>query len=162
MRARPHPVRGPRRLALPALLLAAVFALAFTPAAARAAACGLATTLIYRIQGSGPAAAVTGDVVVRGVVVGDFEGRSPALRGFYLQDPLGDGDEATSDAIFVFNGNDELLLQQRAPSKPLWPNYWSNTCCSHPRRGEAGAPGAQRAHPFRLDLSRFGSKNLLF
>ena len=40
-------------------------------------------------------------------------------------------------SIFVFNGNDELLLQQRAPSKPLWPSYWSNTCCSHPRHGES-------------------------
>ena len=39
-------------------------------------------------------------------------------------------------SIFVFNSNDELLLQKRAPSKPLWPNYWSNTCCSHPRWGE--------------------------
>src|SRR5690606_13387233 len=36
---------------------------------------------------------------------------SPALRGFYLQDPLGDGDPSTSDAIFVFNGDrDEVSL----------------------------------------------------
>lgn len=40
-------------------------------------------------------------------------------------------------SIFVFNGRNELLLQQRSPSKMLWPNYWSNTCCSHPRRGES-------------------------
>jgi isopentenyl-diphosphate delta-isomerase len=40
-------------------------------------------------------------------------------------------------SIFVFNRDDELLLQQRSLDKPLWPNYWSNTCCSHPRRGEA-------------------------
>ncbi|HZF31989.1 MAG TPA: isopentenyl-diphosphate Delta-isomerase [Gammaproteobacteria bacterium] len=39
-------------------------------------------------------------------------------------------------SIFVFNGDNELLLQKRSPSKLLWPNYWSNTCCSHPRRGE--------------------------
>jgi isopentenyl-diphosphate delta-isomerase len=39
-------------------------------------------------------------------------------------------------SIFVFNGQDELLLQQRSDSKPLWPLYWSNTCCSHPRLGE--------------------------
>ena len=39
-------------------------------------------------------------------------------------------------SIFVFNGDNELLLQRRSPSKLLWPNYWSNTCCSHPRRGE--------------------------
>ena len=30
--------------------------------------------------------------------------RRPALRGFYLQDAAGDGDPATSDAIFVFDG----------------------------------------------------------
>jgi len=40
-------------------------------------------------------------------------------------------------SIFVFNSNDELLLQKRSAEKPLWPNYWSNTCCSHPRRGES-------------------------
>lgn len=40
-------------------------------------------------------------------------------------------------SIFVFNSADELLLQQRSADKPLWPNYWSNTCCSHPRRGES-------------------------
>jgi isopentenyl-diphosphate delta-isomerase len=39
-------------------------------------------------------------------------------------------------SLFVFNLQGELLLQQRAPGKRLWPGYWSNTCCSHPRRGE--------------------------
>jgi isopentenyl-diphosphate Delta-isomerase len=39
-------------------------------------------------------------------------------------------------SLFVFNPNGELLVQQRAPGKRLWPGYWSNTCCSHPRRGE--------------------------
>jgi isopentenyl-diphosphate delta-isomerase len=40
-------------------------------------------------------------------------------------------------SLFIFNAEGELLLQQRAPGKRLWPGYWSNTCCSHPRRGEA-------------------------
>lgn len=39
-------------------------------------------------------------------------------------------------SIFIFNGRDEILLQRRSPGKPLWPNYWSNACCSHPRLGE--------------------------
>jgi len=39
-------------------------------------------------------------------------------------------------SIFVFNQRDELLLQQRSAAKPLWPLFWSNTCCSHPRLGE--------------------------
>jgi isopentenyl-diphosphate Delta-isomerase len=40
-------------------------------------------------------------------------------------------------SLLVFNGNGELLLQQRAASKRLWPLYWSNSCCSHPRRAES-------------------------
>jgi isopentenyl-diphosphate delta-isomerase len=39
-------------------------------------------------------------------------------------------------SIFIFNEHEELLLQQRSAQKPLWPEYWSNTCCSHPRVGE--------------------------
>ena len=39
-------------------------------------------------------------------------------------------------SIFVFNQENELLLQQRSDSKPLWPLFWSNSCCSHPRLGE--------------------------
>ena len=49
----------------------------------------------------------------RGVVVGDYEGPSPALRGFFLQDPKGDGDPATSDGIFVFEGSNADTRQAR-------------------------------------------------
>jgi predicted extracellular nuclease len=65
-------------------------------------ACAASDTPIASIQGSGDAAAITGSVTIQGVVVGDYEGPSPALRGFYLQD-AGDGAAATSDGIFVFN-----------------------------------------------------------
>jgi len=40
-------------------------------------------------------------------------------------------------SLLVFNPVGELLLQQRAATKRLWPLYWSNSCCSHPRRNEA-------------------------
>ncbi|HHJ53568.1 MAG TPA: isopentenyl-diphosphate Delta-isomerase [Caldithrix abyssi] len=40
-------------------------------------------------------------------------------------------------SIFIFNCANELLLQKRHGSKRLWGNYWSNTCCSHPRKGES-------------------------
>ena len=39
-------------------------------------------------------------------------------------------------SVFVFNSDGEMLLQQRALGKRLWGGYWSNACCSHPRRGE--------------------------
>jgi isopentenyl-diphosphate delta-isomerase len=40
-------------------------------------------------------------------------------------------------SVFLFNGRGETLLQQRGADKRLWPLYWSNSCCSHPRHGES-------------------------
>ena len=40
-------------------------------------------------------------------------------------------------SLFLFNGAGELLLQKRSNQKRLWPGFWSNSCCSHPRRGES-------------------------
>jgi isopentenyl-diphosphate delta-isomerase len=39
-------------------------------------------------------------------------------------------------SLFLFDAAGRLLLQQRAAGKRLWPLYWSNSCCSHPRAGE--------------------------
>jgi isopentenyl-diphosphate delta-isomerase len=39
-------------------------------------------------------------------------------------------------SLFIFDQEGRLLMQQRSASKRLWPCYWSNSCCSHPRRGE--------------------------
>lgn len=67
--------------------------------------CAQSYTPIYDIQGSGATVALTGTRTTQGVVVGDYEGASPALRGFFIQDPIGDGNPATSDGIFVFEGS---------------------------------------------------------
>ncbi len=40
-------------------------------------------------------------------------------------------------SIFIFNAKGEMLLQQRAIGKYHSPGLWTNTCCSHPRPGEA-------------------------
>lgn len=55
----------------------------------------------------------------------------------------GDGILHRAFSLFIFNRHGELLLQQRAAGKRLWPMYWSNSCCSHPRKGET-MPGAAR------------------
>jgi isopentenyl-diphosphate delta-isomerase len=47
-------------------------------------------------------------------------------------------------SIFLFDRGGRVLLQQRAAGKPLWPLYWSNSCCSHPRRGESMADATRR------------------
>ncbi|KAF0976666.1 hypothetical protein FDP41_004565 [Naegleria fowleri] len=35
-------------------------------------------------------------------------------------------------SVFLFNSKGQLLLQQRASEKITFPDYWTNTCCSHP------------------------------
>jgi isopentenyl-diphosphate delta-isomerase len=40
-------------------------------------------------------------------------------------------------SIFVFNSLGELLLQKRADAKNHSGGLWTNTCCSHPSRGDA-------------------------
>ncbi|MCB0697118.1 MAG: isopentenyl-diphosphate Delta-isomerase, partial [Chitinophagaceae bacterium] len=47
-------------------------------------------------------------------------------------------------SVFVFNSNNELLIQQRADHKYHSPGLWSNTCCSHPRKGESTYAAAHR------------------
>ncbi|HET6629478.1 MAG TPA: isopentenyl-diphosphate Delta-isomerase [Woeseiaceae bacterium] len=47
-------------------------------------------------------------------------------------------------SLFIFDARGELLLQQRSAGKRLWPLYWSNSCCSHPRRGETMAEATAR------------------
>lgn len=49
----------------------------------------------------------------------------------------GDGMLHRAFSVFLFNQGGEMLLQQRASSKRLWPMFWSNSCCSHPRQGES-------------------------
>jgi isopentenyl-diphosphate delta-isomerase len=47
-------------------------------------------------------------------------------------------------SLLIFNPAGELLLQQRSASKRLWPLYWSNSCCSHPRRAETMESATKR------------------
>lgn len=47
-------------------------------------------------------------------------------------------------SVFVFNNQNELLLQQRAFSKYHSGGLWTNTCCSHPRPGEDTIDAAHR------------------
>lgn len=67
--------------------------------------------------------------------------------------PLGIGEKlATHQAgllhraisVFLFNGHQQLLLQQRAFSKYHSGGLWTNTCCGHPRPEESLLEAAQR------------------
>ncbi|MEE4276919.1 MAG: isopentenyl-diphosphate Delta-isomerase [Halieaceae bacterium] len=49
---------------------------------------------------------------------------------------MGEGRLHRAFSVFLFDRHGRLLLHQRSAHKPLWPGYWTNSCCSHPRRGE--------------------------
>ena len=69
-------------------------------------------TAIHDVQGSGATSPLVGQAVsIAGVVVGDYEGPSPALRGFYVQesDASADADPSTSEGVFVFNGDNNSV-----------------------------------------------------
>jgi isopentenyl-diphosphate delta-isomerase len=55
-------------------------------------------------------------------------------------------------SVFLFNRDGELLLQKRAANKRLWPGFWSNSCCSHPRRGESMPIATQRRLSDELNI----------
>jgi isopentenyl-diphosphate delta-isomerase len=65
----------------------------------------------------------------------------------------GDGVLHRAFSLFIFNDRGELLLQQRSADKRLWPLYWSNSCCSHPRRGETMEEAVARRLEQELGLS---------
>lgn len=47
-------------------------------------------------------------------------------------------------SVYLFNSNNELLLQQRAKTKYHSPNLFTNTCCGHPRPDESTLDAANR------------------
>lgn len=47
-------------------------------------------------------------------------------------------------SIFIFNKKGETMLQQRAETKYHGGGLWSNTVCSHPRKGETAVQAAHR------------------
>ncbi len=65
----------------------------------------------------------------------------------------GDGIMHRAFSLFLFNDAGELLLQQRAAGKRLWPGYWSNSCCSHPRRGESLQLATERRLSDELNIN---------
>src|SRR5690606_12816732 len=47
-------------------------------------------------------------------------------------------------SVFVVNSRGEILLQRRAAEKYHGGGLWSNSCCGHPRPGEATGEAARR------------------
>jgi predicted extracellular nuclease len=71
---------------------------------------------IHDIQGSGYSSPLQDQIVtVEAIVVGDFQDNEVPdngdLQGFYLQETEGDGNDTTSEGIFVFDPNDPVDVE---------------------------------------------------
>ncbi len=47
-------------------------------------------------------------------------------------------------SVFLFDNSGRLLMQKRARDKYHSGGLWANSCCGHPRPGEAARPAAER------------------
>ncbi len=47
-------------------------------------------------------------------------------------------------SVFIFNDKKEMMIQQRAAHKYHSPLLWTNTCCSHQRKGETNIAAGKR------------------
>lgn len=50
-------------------------------------------------------------------------------------------------SCYLFDDRGRVLLTRRSLGKATWPGVWTNSCCGHPRPGEAGEAAVHR----RLD-----------
>ena len=75
--------------------------------------------------------------------------------GFLSKQQCHDGEGILHRAfsLFVFNADGELLLQKRSADKRLWPLFWSNSCCSHPRKGESMEVATRRRLQEELSIN---------
>jgi isopentenyl-diphosphate Delta-isomerase len=46
-------------------------------------------------------------------------------------------------SVFLFDKDNRLLLQKRSSDKITFPDYWANTCCSHPLHIEGETNGIE-------------------
>lgn len=72
--------------------------------------------------------------------------RNDDVIGYQEKETCHDGDGLLHRAfsVFLFDQSGNLLLQKRSNYKRLWGDFWSNSCCSHPRPHEDTLEAAEK------------------
>jgi len=56
-------------------------------------------------------------------------------------------------SVFLRDEHNRIMLHKRSRQKPLWPGFWTNSCCSHPRRNETLEAATARRLDEELGIS---------
>lgn len=64
-------------------------------------------------------------------------------------------------SVYVFNDKGQFLVTQRAFSKKVWPEVWTNTCCGHPMPGESREAAIARRMQYELGMKVKDLKKVL-
>lgn len=99
---------------------------------------------------AGPARVVSSDAESLILVDGDDRPLGTLSKGECHD---GEGVLHRAFSIFLFDREGRLLIQRRGDDKRLWPGYWANSCCSHPRAGEDMAEATERRMREELGVS---------
>lgn len=86
-----------------------------------------------------PTATAPSDEVVLVDEQGGPIGRAPRLEVHDASTP-----RHLAFSVHLFDDEGRVLLTRRAVSKKTWPGVWTNSCCGHPRPGEAVEDAVRR------------------
>ena len=66
---------------------------------------------------------------------------------------VGTGKLHRAFSLHILTRDGRVLIQRRSAQKLLWPGFWSNSCCSHPRTGENMQHAVRRRAVEELGMS---------
>lgn len=83
-------------------------------------------------------------------------GTGPKLASHHADTPL-----HLAFSCYVFNDKGEFLVTQRAHSKKVWPDVWTNSVCGHPAPGEDMVDAIKRRLDYELGMTAKDFENLV-